>query len=68
VLPRRLAYRVIDFKRKIDVPAQVGRIEYDPNRTAFIALIKYQDGELAISSRPGAWRRATRSWPASMWT
>src|SRR5215472_15724793 len=40
------SYRVIDFKRrKVDVPAQVERIEYDPNRTAFIALVKYQDGE-----------------------
>ena len=42
------AYRIIDFKRnKLDVPGTVERIEYDPNRTAFIALIKYQDGELA---------------------
>jgi large subunit ribosomal protein L2 len=41
------AYRIIDFKRrKFDAPAKVERIEYDPNRTAFIALIKYQDGEL----------------------
>src|SRR3954465_11114210 len=41
------AYRIIDFKRrKFDVPATVERLEYDPNRTAFIALIKYQDGEL----------------------
>ena len=41
-------YRFIDFKRrKWDVPATVERIEYDPNRTAFIALIKYEDGELA---------------------
>ena len=41
------AYRVIDFKRtKLDMPARVERIEYDPNRTAFIALIKYDDGEL----------------------
>src|SRR6202050_4834965 len=41
------AYRKIDFKRrKFDVPAKVERIEYDPNRTAFIALIKYEDGEL----------------------
>jgi large subunit ribosomal protein L2 len=41
------AYRVIDFKRrKFDAPAKVERIEYDPNRTGFIALIKYQDGEL----------------------
>jgi large subunit ribosomal protein L2 len=41
------AYRRIDFKRrKFDAPATVERIEYDPNRTGFIALIKYQDGEL----------------------
>ena len=39
-------YRIIDFKRtKFDVPATVERIEYDPNRTAFIALIKYDDGD-----------------------
>ncbi|MDR2760302.1 MAG: 50S ribosomal protein L2 [Rickettsiales bacterium] len=38
-------YRVIDFKRnKVDMPATVERIEYDPNRTAFIALLKYKDG------------------------
>jgi large subunit ribosomal protein L2 len=47
------AYRTIDFKRrKFDMPAQVERIEYDPNRTAFIALIKYQDGELAYILAP----------------
>ena len=47
------SYRIIDFKRrKLDVPAQVERIEYDPNRTAFIALIKYQDGELAYILAP----------------
>ena len=47
------AYRVIDFKRrKFDQPATVERIEYDPNRTAFIALIKYQDGELAYILAP----------------
>ena len=41
------AYRIIDFKRrKFDAPAKVERIEYDPNRTGFIALIKYEDGEL----------------------
>jgi large subunit ribosomal protein L2 len=41
------AYRVVDFKRrKVDMPAKVERIEYDPNRTSFIALIKYADGEL----------------------
>ena len=40
-------YRMIDFLRiKRDVPGTVERIEYDPNRTAFIALIKYDDGEL----------------------
>jgi large subunit ribosomal protein L2 len=40
------AYRVIDFKRtKFDVPATVERLEYDPNRSAFIALITYTDGE-----------------------
>ena len=39
-------YRIVDFKRtKFDMPATVERIEYDPNRTAFIALIKYSDGE-----------------------
>ena len=39
-------YRIIDFKRdKHGVPATVASIEYDPNRTAFIALLNYQDGE-----------------------
>ncbi len=42
----RKKYRVIDFKRnKFDVPATVASIEYDPNRTAFIALLQYEDGE-----------------------
>lgn len=46
-------YRVIDFKRqKWDVPATVERIEYDPNRTAFIALLKYEDGEQAYIIAP----------------
>ena len=46
-------YRIVDFRRtKFDVPATVERIEYDPNRTAFIALIKYQDGELAYILAP----------------
>jgi large subunit ribosomal protein L2 len=46
-------YRVIDFKRrKFDVPAIVERIEYDPNRSAFIALIKYEDGEQAYILAP----------------
>jgi large subunit ribosomal protein L2 len=39
-------YRIIDFKRnKAGIPAEVMSIEYDPNRTAFIALLNYQDGE-----------------------
>src|SRR5260370_20003899 len=39
-------YRIVDFKRgKSDMVATVERLEYDPNRTAFIALIKYADGE-----------------------
>lgn len=39
-------YRVIDFKRnKIDMPAEVMSVEYDPNRTSRIALVKYEDGE-----------------------
>ena len=41
----RVKYRVIDFKRnKFDVPATVKTLEYDPNRSAFIALIEYEDG------------------------
>src|SRR5215475_2474273 len=47
------AYRKVDFKRrKFDQPATVERIEYDPNRTGFIALIKYQDGGLAYILAP----------------
>src|SRR5689334_6312222 len=46
-------YRYVDFKRrKFDVPATVERLEYDPNRTAFIALLKYQDGELSYILAP----------------
>src|SRR5204863_6797503 len=46
-------YRIVDFKRtKVDVPATVERLEYDPNRTAFIALIRYADGELAYILAP----------------
>ena len=46
-------YRIIDFKRdKIDMPATVQRIEYDPNRSAFIALIKYEDGTLSYILAP----------------
>ncbi|WP_426958294.1 50S ribosomal protein L2 [Muricoccus radiodurans] len=48
------SYRYVDFKRraKFGVPATVERLEYDPNRTAWIALIKYQDGELAYIIAP----------------
>jgi large subunit ribosomal protein L2 len=47
------SYRTIDFKRaKHDQPATVQRLEYDPNRTSFIALIKYKDGELAYIIAP----------------
>ena len=42
----KIKYRVIDFKRdKRDIPAKVAAIEYDPNRSAFIALLNYADGE-----------------------
>ena len=48
---RRL--RLVDFKRrKFDMPATVERLEYDPNRSAFIALIKYTDGELSYILAP----------------
>jgi large subunit ribosomal protein L2 len=47
------AYRMIDFRRrKHDVTATVERLEYDPNRTAFIALIKYTDGHLSYILAP----------------
>jgi large subunit ribosomal protein L2 len=47
------AYRRVDFRRrKFDQPAKVERLEYDPNRTAFIALIKYDDGELSYILAP----------------
>jgi large subunit ribosomal protein L2 len=46
-------YRVVDFKRrKFDVEGTVERLEYDPNRTAFIALVKYSDGEQAYILAP----------------
>ena len=46
-------YRIIDFKRqKLDMPATVERIEYDPNRSAFIALIKYEDNTLSYILAP----------------
>lgn len=47
-------YRMVDFKRngKMGVTATVERLEYDPNRTAFIALIKYEDGDVAYILAP----------------
>jgi large subunit ribosomal protein L2 len=49
----KISYRLIDFKRtKHDMAAVVERLEYDPNRTAFIALIKYTDGTLAYILAP----------------
>jgi large subunit ribosomal protein L2 len=46
-------YRLVDFKRrKFDVPGTVERLEYDPNRSAFIALVRYEDGELAYILAP----------------
>lgn len=46
-------YRMVDFKRqKFDIPATVQRLEYDPNRSAFLALLRYEDGELAYILAP----------------
>jgi large subunit ribosomal protein L2 len=47
------AYRLVDFKRrKFDVPATIERLEYDPNRSAFIALVTYEDGEQSYILAP----------------
>ena len=73
-------YRTIDFKRrKFDVPATVERLEYDPNRSAFIALLRYEDGEIAYILAPQrmdpgdvvvaaalGWAAASR-WAAPWW-
>jgi large subunit ribosomal protein L2 len=46
-------YRIVDFKRtKTDMPAEVVRLEYDPNRSGFIALVRYEDGELSYILAP----------------
>ena len=46
-------YRVVDFKRrKFDVPGTIERLEYDPNRSAFIALVNYEDGSSAYILAP----------------
>ncbi|MBR5562308.1 MAG: 50S ribosomal protein L2 [Clostridia bacterium] len=50
---QRRKYRIIDFKRdKFDIPATVASIEYDPNRSAFIALLQYEDGEKRYILQP----------------
>ncbi|MDO4494689.1 MAG: 50S ribosomal protein L2 [Clostridiaceae bacterium] len=50
---QRRKYRVIDFKRdKFDIPATVASVEYDPNRSAFIALLNYEDGEKRYILQP----------------
>ncbi len=50
---QRRKYRIIDFKRdKFDIPAQVVSVEYDPNRSAFIALLQYEDGEKRYILQP----------------
>jgi large subunit ribosomal protein L2 len=47
------AYRIVDFKRRrFDDPAKVLRLEYDPNRSAFLALIEYEDGEVSYILAP----------------
>jgi len=54
-------YRLVDFKRaKRDVAAEVQRLEYDPNRSGFIALIKYEDGELAYILAPQRLRQGDK--------
>ncbi len=60
------SYRAVDFKRrKFDVPAKVERLEYDPNRTAFIALIKLpRTASLPTSSRRSGCARVIRWWRA----
>ncbi len=50
---QRRKYRIIDFKRdKFDIPATVASVEYDPNRSAFIALLQYEDGEKRYILQP----------------
>jgi large subunit ribosomal protein L2 len=59
-------YRYIDFKRrKWDMPATVERLEYDPNRTAFIALVQVSGRRARLHHRAAALAAATRSSPAA---
>lgn len=56
---QRRKYRIIDFKRdKFDIPATVASVEYDPNRSAFIALLQYEDGEKRYILQPAGLRSA----------
>ena len=49
----RRKYRIIDFKRqKFDVPGKIATLEYDPNRSAFIALVEYEDGDKSYIIAP----------------
>ena len=61
-------YRIIDFKRdKVDIPAKVSAIEYDPNRSAFIALLFYADGEKRYILAPlGLKVGRTAPWTSSL--
>ena len=58
-------YRIVDFKRRVwDQPATVERLEYDPNRSAFIALVKYPDGNQTYIIAPQRLAVGDRSLPA----
>ena len=59
-------YRIIDFKRdKVDMPATVLRLEYDPNRSANIALVEYEDGERRYILAPVGLGAGSTAWPPS---
>ena len=63
----RKKYRVIDFKRqKNDMAATVLTLEYDPNRSAFIALVQYEDGEKRYIIAPNGLKAAIRCSPVRM--
>ena len=62
------AYRIIDFKRdKDNIPATVSTIEYDPNRTANIALLTYADGEKRYIIAPNELTFPLKIWTSSTW-
>src|SRR5712692_6627456 len=61
-------YRLVDFRRdKLNVPAKVAAIEYDPNRSARLALLHTRTERSATFSRPRDWPSATRSCPDRRW-